>query len=146
MITAGLLVGTLDIAAAFLLAVSNGRDPVRVLQFIASGVFGVAAFSEGWYYPVAGLIFHYCIAMMWTVSFFFVLGRLGSMRLSRVMTGILLGCICWLTMNLVVLPLSNAPAIPFNLLSAITGTAVLIAAIGLPVSFLAARFYAAKDA
>jgi uncharacterized membrane protein YagU involved in acid resistance len=135
----------LDIAAAFLLALSNGRDPIRVLEFIASGVFGLAAFSEGWYYPTLGVLFHYVISMIWSVAFFLVFEKIRSIRKKRILMGILMGCFVWVVMNQVVLPLSNTPPIPFNLKSAITGAAVLIGAIGLPISFLAARFFRQRD-
>lgn len=139
-IAAGLLVGTLDIGAAFLLALSNGREPIRVLHFIASGVFGESAFSDAGKYAALGLLFHYAIAMTWTALFFLASSKIRSAGDRRVITGILYGCVCWLVMNLVVLPLSNTPPIPFNLKSAMIGAAVLVVAVGLPVSFLAARF------
>lgn len=42
----GLLVGTLDISAAIInYTLSYQKNPVRVFQFIASGVFGKEAFS-----------------------------------------------------------------------------------------------------
>lgn len=43
---AGLLVGSLDITAAFLdFYISTGNGPGGVLRFIASGVFGREAFT-----------------------------------------------------------------------------------------------------
>ena len=66
-----LLVGTLDIVAAFVdYWLATGRGPEGVLRYVASGAFGSAAFTGGicmiWY----GLLFHYMIAAAWTALFF----------------------------------------------------------------------------
>lgn len=43
----GLIAGTLDIVAACVLAwLRGGTSPVRVLQFIASGLLGAASFQD----------------------------------------------------------------------------------------------------
>ena len=46
-------------------------------------------------------------------------------------------------MNLVVVPLSNAPKTPFNVLNAIQAMGILIVCIGLPISILANKYYVA---
>jgi hypothetical protein len=44
-ITAGAIVGTLDIvAAAIYFFQATGSNPLNVLKYVASGVFGMAAF------------------------------------------------------------------------------------------------------
>jgi hypothetical protein len=47
-------------------------------------------------------------------------------------------------MNRVVVPLSNASVSPFNLKQAIIAALILITAIGLPLSFIAHRFYSKR--
>ncbi|HYG39365.1 MAG TPA: hypothetical protein VD908_12125 [Cytophagales bacterium] len=71
---AGLLVGTLDILAAFIhyIIASGKSDPFVVLKFIASGVFGNEAFVGGNIMIVAGLILHYIIALGFTLFFFWL--------------------------------------------------------------------------
>ena len=58
-IKAGLLVGTLDILAAFLnyYITTGNKDVFTVLRYIASAVFGRAAFAGGVNSVVAGLFF-----------------------------------------------------------------------------------------
>jgi hypothetical protein len=52
--------------------------------------------------------------------------------------------VVWLVMNQVVLPLSNITQRQFDLTKAAIAAAVLIVAIGLPLSFLAHRYYKNK--
>jgi len=65
---AWLLAGTLDITAAFVYYVgSSATGAERLLQGIASGVLGAAAFTGGAATAVLGLLLHYLIALIWTV-------------------------------------------------------------------------------
>ena len=144
-IAAGLLVGTLDISAAIIKTLINGGNPVRMFQFIASGVFGKAAFAGGAAFAAYGLLFHYCIAMCWTIFFFLVIAKWKITAENRVLTGIMYGVFIWGIMSRVILPLSSAPALKFKWMQAIIAMLILIAAIGLPLSFMAAKYYAATN-
>src|SRR3954469_14134630 len=67
----GLLVGTLDILSAFLYYyIITGNNPVRIFPYIASGVFGKSAFSGSNNMIIAGILFHYLIAFIFTIVFF----------------------------------------------------------------------------
>ena len=67
----GLIAGTLDICAAFLTAwLRAGVSPIGVLQFVASGALGPAAFQGGIKSALIGLAFHFLIATIWTVIFY----------------------------------------------------------------------------
>ena len=71
---AGFIAGTLDIIAAI---ISSGADPIRVLQFIASGAVGRdAAFAGGLPMAFLGLALHYLIAYSWTTLFFLLYPKL----------------------------------------------------------------------
>jgi hypothetical protein len=54
---AGLLVATFDLAMATIQTLAYGRNPVRMFQFIASGVFGPESFFGGWQNAALGIIF-----------------------------------------------------------------------------------------
>ena len=54
---------------------------------------------------------------------------------------IVFGLAIWVVMNLVVLPLSSVPKSPFNLVGALKGAAILIVAVGLPISWSAHKYY-----
>jgi len=137
----GLIAGTLDILAAFGSAwLNSSTTPERVLQFVASGVFGMGAFSGGDAMILYGLVFHYAIATTWTAIFFVAAGKFKFLVSQKWLSGITYGCFVWLVMNLAILPLSNTPKFPFNINSAMVGTLILIAAIGIPISLMASRF------
>lgn len=141
-----LLVGTLDILAAIIQTVASHGSVIRLLQYIASGVFGKSAFEAGWNSAALGLAFHYAIALGWTVLFFLVYRRLPRAPHHRVLTGIGYGLFVWVLMNRVVLPVSNVQLGPFVAWRAALAAGVLVLAIGLPLSFLAARHFGEPSA
>lgn len=141
---AGLLVGALDITAAFIQTSLYGGSPVRVLNFIASGVFGKEALDGGASFAFYGLVFHFCIAMGWTTLFFLIYPKLKFLSRNKIITGVGYGFFIWLMMNRIVLPLSNVPHFPFRLTSAVIGALILMAAIGLPLSLIANKYYSSR--
>jgi len=103
----GLLVGTLDaVAAVIQFIIPTPRDPVRIFEYIAGGVFGKDAFSGG---PTMAVMvfFHYLIATAWTSLFFTVYPRIPWLGKHKVAGGLLYVVLIWLAMNLVILPLGN---------------------------------------
>lgn len=139
---AGFLVGTLDILAAIIQTYLYGGKAVKIFRYIASGVFGEDSFTGGLSYAFYGAAFHYLIAFVWTILFFLLYPRINLLKQNRLLTGVGYGVFIWIIMNLVVLPLSNVPRSSFDLISAATGMLVLIAAVGLPLSYLVSRFFA----
>lgn len=139
--SSALIVGTFDILAAIVLALSQGHEPVKMLRYIASGVFGEMAFSGDAIFPFAGLLFHYLIAFFWTCLFFIFYKRIRKWTKNVIMVGFVYGLFVWGAMNLVVLPLSNAFHGPLTIASTITGLLILIGMIGLPLSFIADKYY-----
>ena len=139
---AGLLVGTLDILAAFLqYFIKTNKDPLPVLKFIASGVFGKEAFTSGNGMYAWGLVFHFIIAIAFTVFFFWVFSIAPSLSKYRLLTGIVYGLFICAVMQFIVLPLSNAPKMTFRPLNAMQAAAILIVCIGIPLAFLADKRY-----
>lgn len=137
----GLLVGTLDGAAAVIQYLLAGRtEPARVFLYIASGVFGHAAFSSGTSMVWWGVAFHYLIAFTWTLLYFVIYPRIAARLKSPILNGIVYGCLIWLVMNLIVLPLSAVRQPAFDLLRSVIGTAIIITCVGIPVSCTAFWF------
>ena len=135
----GLLVGTLDMLAAVTVYQTS---PGQIFKFIASGAFGAGrAFSGGSIMVVWGVAFHYAIAFAWTIGFFFVYPWLPMLWRNKYLTGVLYGIFIWSIMNLIVIPLSAIPANTFHLTSAAIAASILIVAVGLPIAFLAHRYY-----
>jgi hypothetical protein len=137
-----LLVGTLDISAAFLNSyLRSGTSPVIVLQFIASGVLGDSSFDGGFFTAFLGLIFHYFIAFSWTFIFFFVFPKLNISAKYKVISGLIYGIIIWLIMNLIIVPTSNTPSFHPALIQKLIGISFIMFLIGLPVSLIFHKYY-----
>ncbi len=140
---AGLLAGTLDILAAILILAKG--NAVGTLKFIASGVFGKAAFSGGYDMVALGAVFHYFIATSFATGYFLVYPRLPFLQKNKWLSGVLYGVFVWAVMNLLVVPMSNAPQSPFAWDSALKNMAILVVCIGLPIAWLADKFYASRN-
>jgi len=138
----GCIAGSLDIGAAFLqYFLVRGKNPIIVLNFIASGVFGNDAFGENIMMPLAGLFFHYFIATVWTFLYFTAVNRLPVPPKWWGLNGFVYGIVVWCGMNLIVVPLSNTPPLPFRIEKALIAAAVLIACIGLPIAYSAMKYF-----
>ena len=136
-IKAGLIVGALDILAACIqYYIKTGKNPERVLKFIASGVFGKAANTNGNIMILWGLIFHFFIAFSFTLFFFWLTDKIPSVLKNKLLTGAVYGIFIWSVMKFLVLPLSNTHKIPFNFINAIIAILILIVCIGIPLAFL----------
>jgi hypothetical protein len=139
-IKAALLVGTLDILAACIqFYLKTNKGPVPIFKYIASGVFGEKAFTDGNIMIICGLLLHYFIAFIFTFFFFWVGDIFPNILKWKFATGILYGVFIWSVMNFLVLPLSNIPKSPFNFTAAVIATLILIACIGIPLSFIASK-------
>jgi hypothetical protein len=104
----GLTAGTLDAAAAVLFYAKpvNMHNISRIFRFIASGIFGKAAYATGPLFPTTGLILHYFIATLWSCIYLFVIYpvfKSGSLWVKI----ILFGSLIWVIMNGFVVPLSG---------------------------------------
>jgi uncharacterized membrane protein YagU involved in acid resistance len=137
----GLIAGTLDICAAFLTAwLRAGIGPVRLLQSIASGLLGAAAFEGGGKTAVLGLALHFLIATVATAVFYFASRRLLFLVERPVNFGLLYGVAVYLFMNFIVLPLSRvAPRQP-TLSGRIIGLLTIMFCVGLPIGLIVRRF------
>lgn len=136
-VIAGLVAGFLDGAAASVqYYITTGNNPTRVFQFIASAVFGKSAFSGGLEMAAWGVLFHFLIALGFTVLFYILYPVMTRLARSRYLIGIIFGILVWVIMNLVVVPLSNAPQFPFQLKGIFIGLGLIILMIGLPISLI----------
>ena len=140
----GLLVGTLDITAASTdLYLNTGKGPEVVLKYVASGVFGKEAFTGGSKMIWFGLLFHYLIAMGWSLLFYVLFLMIPFISKYPIISGILYGLFIWTIMNRLVVPNSNVnvpkPA-HFDWFKAGKNALILICMIGLPLSLLSKKY------
>ena len=137
-----MLVGSLDILAALAdYYIKTGKGPEGVLRFIASGVFGKTAFTGTTMMIWMGLLFHFIIAFAFTIIFFIVYPRIKLLQLSMVLTALIFAIITWFIMNLIIVPLSNTPSIPFKFINALKAILILIFTIGFPLVIIFKNFY-----
>ncbi len=135
-----LIAGTLDISDALIFYGLRGVSPIRILQGIASGLLGRAAFTQGMRSALLGLLLHYFIAT--TVASIYILTS-RKLPLSRhpLLWGSAYGVVVYIVMNYVVLPFSKIGLRPTPpLIPLINGVAALIFCIGIPIALIARRF------
>jgi hypothetical protein len=145
-LTAWLIAGSLDIITACLFfRIRTGKDPMRVLHFVASGIFDKAALTGGALYAVYGLLLHYLIAFLFTIFFFWIYPKLKWFSYNQWLTAIVYGSFVWAVMNLLIVPLSHTPKSPMQPGQAIIAALILICMIGVPLSIIIGKYYAGRS-
>lgn len=105
----GSIAGALDIIFAISFAAYNGATPVRLLQTVASGLLGTAAFTGGVPVAVLGLVLHFVMSFLWAGSFLLLAKLVPPLARYPLVSGIVFGVFVFLAMRLIVLPLSAFP-------------------------------------
>ena len=143
MLMAWLIAGTLDISSAFILfGVRTGKNPLLILNYVASAVLGKeAAAAGGMEVQALGLLLHYIIAFLFTATLFLLYPRVYRVFPNKYLIAAIYGLFAWCVMNLIVVPLSRIPFRGYSWSNAIENMIILMVAIGLPVSLIAYRFY-----
>jgi hypothetical protein len=137
----GLIAGTLDIVAACVSAwLRGGTSPVRVLQFVASGVLGAASFGGGAKAAILGLALHFLIATVATAVFYFASRNWFFLIERPIAAGLLYGIAVYAFMNFVVIPLSRVRPLPATLSGRVIGLLIIMFFIGLPIALIVRRF------
>jgi uncharacterized membrane protein YagU involved in acid resistance len=103
---AGLVAGTVDIAAASLISMAS---PLLILQAIASGLLGKAAFHGGGGVMLLGLVLQWVMSIIIAGIFTLAAARIPTLARRWVLNGALYGVVVFIVMNFVVVPLSVAP-------------------------------------
>ena len=102
----GLIAGVVDIFAASLI---NHIGPGPVLQFIASGLIGMASFNGGPLTIGLGLVLQLAMSLIIAAIYGFASTRLSVLVRRPISFGALFGVGVFIVMNFVVMPLSAAP-------------------------------------
>ena len=132
-------------AVGITLALSSS-SPVRVFQYIASGLLGTSAFSGGLFTAAIGLICHFFIALVWTTLFFIFHRQVSNLLPQKFLKSILYGIIIWTGMNLIVVPLSRVPSGGSQDITRILiGIITLILAAGLPMAHRFDQYYLSRS-
>lgn len=141
----GLVVGVLDGLDAVVFNALMGTSPIRVFQFVASGLLGRASFGGGLMTALLGTLLHFLVAFVVAAVYYRASLSLPALLRQAVMWGVIYGVAVYLVMNYLVLPVSAAPKIPFtfaSLLNGVVGHALLV---GLPIALFARQSAKAKQ-
>ena len=135
----GSIAGALDILFAISFAYFNAVPPQRLLQTVASGVLGEAAYSAGVTAAALGLGLHFFIAYLLAGVYVLASRRIRLLTRNALLAGALYGIAVLLLMRLVVLPLSAFPhPVSFKPLATTLDLLSHMLLFGIPIS-LAAR-------
>jgi hypothetical protein len=113
---------------------------ISSLQYVASGIMGDAAFTGGLATALLGLVLDFIMITIMAGVFIFSVDRIPLLRRNVIPGSILYGFGIFIVMNLIVLPLSAAPALPAPplwLLIELVLQHILL--IGLPLGILVQR-------
>ena len=134
-----LAIGTLDIAYAIGFWGLKGTSPARILQSVAAGVQGRAAFSGGARSAALGLVLHYFIAFMIVLVYWMMSQRIAILSERPLICGAIYGLFVYAFMNYVVIPLSATSRGRFNLTWVVCSILVHAFLVGMPAGVFARR-------
>lgn len=137
-LTAGVAAGALDIVAAIL---QNPQLTAQaVLQSVASGWLGPAAFAGGWPTAALGLASHFGLTLGIAGVYVLLSRAVPALRRRWLLSGLGWGGLVWLAMSYVLVPLSAAPfAVADNLPAILKGLATHLICVGLPIAWITHR-------
>ena len=135
----GIIAGVLDITQAFIGFSLVGSTPFRILQGIASGIFGPRSRQMGWTSAAVGLLCHFTVAFTAAAVYYVASRKLRVLVERPVLCGLFYGELVFLFMYFVVLP--SAIGQPhFTIATYITGPIGHPLLVGLPIALCVRRF------
>lgn len=140
-LAAGLTAAALDIIGAIVVyaLVLDVTTAQKVLQSVAAGALGKAAFSGGWATAMAGLAFHTLIALIFAAFFYLIYPYSKKIFANKWVSGFVYGCCVWAVMNLIVLRIISGKPFVFNLTFFLYGIGLIIFMVGIPISLITER-------
>lgn len=137
-ILGGFVAGNLDaLDGVVAFGLVNGQNPIKVLQYIASGAIGASSFDGGLATALLGMVLHFFIAFVVAAIYYFASLRIPVLYQQAITLGLLFGAAVFLVMNYVVLPFSNVPEGKFSWILFINGIVGHALFVGLPISLFA---------
>jgi hypothetical protein len=139
-VVAGLIIAVLQQLNIFVVYGLLLKVPdIVLLQFVASGLLGQAAFAGGLGSALLGLMLHVVFSLVIAAVFMLVAMRLPVLRRNLLVGGLVYGVGVYFVMNFVVTPLSAAPPQTPVLALVVEGLISQAIFIGLPLAFIARR-------
>ena len=145
-VAGGFTVATLDLVyACSFWALLRHVPPTHVMQYIASGALGQAAFAGGMATAALGVAFHYAIATIMVLAYTLLGGRHRELLRHPVRYGLPYGLLLWLVMTYVVVPLSQAQPSAKPLLLAVVTNFLMHLLLGVLCAGFARRAHALRS-
>jgi len=138
-LTAGLVVGVLDISSAFVIWWQRGVGARRGLQGIAAGLLGANSFNGGLVTAGLGLLLHFFVAFVVVIVFYLVSRKIEFLTLHAVASGALYGICVYIVMYRFVLP-TVFPTFRHRLGNELLAIVIHISLIGLPCALIVRRY------
>jgi hypothetical protein len=135
----GLLAGALDLTFAFVWYGPQGATPLRILQFIASGVLGRGSFQMGLASATLGAFFHFFICVCAAAIYYLVSRRFPFLTRRVLIAGALFGVLMFLAMRFIVVPLSAIKPSPMKVGNVIGELCSHVFLVGMVIAYAASR-------
>jgi hypothetical protein len=138
-LTAGLVVGVLDISSAFVIWWQRGVGVRRGVQGIAAGLLGGSAFDGGLVTAGLGLALHFFVAFVVVSVFYLASRKIPFLTKHPFVSGVLYGIGVFIVMFWFVLP-TVFSTFRHRLSNEVLQLAIHICLIGLPTAFIVRRY------
>ena len=138
-VTAGLVVGVLDISSALVIWWQRGVALQHGLQGIAGGLLGAKSYEGGMATVGLGLALHFFIAFVVVSIFYLASRRITFLTKQAVVSGVLYGIGVYIVMYWFVLP-KAFPTFRHRLSNEVLAVAIHIFLIGVPTALIVRRY------
>ena len=133
----GFIAGVFDLTYAIVISYFRGVAPLWVIQSVASGILGNAAFKGGYATAFLGVLLHFFIACSAATIFYLASRKIDFLTKHAIVSGLIYGAVIYAVMYLIVLPLSAYPIkINFALNRVVINLIVHMFFIGLPIALV----------
>lgn len=140
-VLAGLIAGSLDLLYVFVFHGVRGVSPERILQYIASGLQGAAAFQGGAASAALGAAAHYFILIVAAAIYLAASRQWNGLVRNAAAAGVGFGIAIYVVMRFVVVPLSAVTVGTSSTLAQVTNFLMHLFVIG-PAIALVLRHWA----
>ncbi len=138
-VTAGLVVGILDISSAFVIWWQRGVALQRGLQGIAAGLLGAKSYEGGMATAGLGLVLHFLVTFVVVSLFYLVSRKISFLTKQPFVCGVFYGIGVYIVMYWIVLPAAFS-TFRHRLSNELLEFAIHICLIGLPTAFIVRRY------
>jgi hypothetical protein len=143
-LTAGVVVGVLDISSAFVIWWQRGVTIQRGLQGIAAGLLGTKSYEGGMATAGLGFALHFFVAFVVVSIFYLASRKIPFLTKQPLISGVFYGIGVYIVMYWFVLPTAFS-TFRHRLSNELIEVAIHVCLIGLPTAFIVRRYSQLTD-